>query len=287
MRILTTVQEMRSVWREAKDKKQSVGLVPTMGALHKGHASLIEAARAENDLVVMSLFVNPTQFAPTEDLAAYPRDLQGDAKVAEAAGADIIFAPAVSDMYPEGDSTWVEVSGHLTSILCGRSRPGHFRGVSTVVTKLFNIVRPDRAYFGQKDGQQAQIIRRMTVDLFMPIDIRIMPLIREDDGLALSSRNSYLSAEERRAALVLSHGLKEAEELIRGGERNKEVVLAKLKSAIEAEPLADLNYAEIYTFPELGEFDGELKGSVFIALAVKFGGARLIDNVVVEAPAAA
>ncbi len=282
MKIFTTIQDLRDDLRPARAAGNSVGLVPTMGALHEGHGSLIRAACAENDYVVVSNFVNPTQFAPTEDLDAYPRTLEADCRLADEIGARAVFAPPVAEMYPQGDPVWVEVAGHLTGILCGRSRPTHFRGVTTVVAKLFNIVGPCRAYFGQKDGQQAQVIRRMVEDLFMPVELRILPIIREADGLALSSRNVYLSPAERAAALALSRSLNEAKSLVAGGERNTQAVLKHIVGRIEAEPLAKLDYAELYSFPDLTEMGERLSGRVFIALAVKFGGARLIDNLVID-----
>ena len=282
MRICTTVTETVNILNQARAEGKSVGLVPTMGALHEGHASLIRAACAENDFVAVSIFVNPTQFAPTEDLDAYPRTFQEDCRLAEEIGAQLIFAPNIDDMYPDGACTWVEVTGPLTSILCARSRPTHFRGVTTVVTKLFNIAGPCRAYFGQKDGQQAQVIRRMAADLFMPVEVRIMPLIREADGVAMSSRNAYLSPDERRGALVLSQALKEAETMIMGGEREPLAVIDRIKAKVRTEPLAALDYAEIYNFPDLTEIEGKISGQVFVGMAVKFGGARLIDNIVVD-----
>ncbi len=283
MEIAKTVADARTKIQEARNQGWSVGLVPTMGALHAGHGSLISAAKAENDFVVVSIFVNPTQFAPTEDLDAYPRTWDADLRLAERLGADLIFAPPVPEMYPEGDCTRVEVVGPLTQILCGRSRPTHFRGVSTVVAKLFGITWPDRAYFGQKDGQQAQVIRRMTRDLFLPIDIRVMPIIRETDGLAMSSRNAYLSGDERRGALALSKALALAQKMIIGeGQRDRSALLAAIERSIREEPLARLDYAEIYTFPDLAETGPTLQGQIFIGLAVKFGGARLIDNAVIK-----
>lgn len=282
MRICTTVSETTAALNQARAEGLTVGLVPTMGALHQGHASLIRAACAENDFVAVSIFVNPTQFAPTEDFTAYPRPLQEDCRLAEEIGADLVFAPEVEEMYPDGEATWVEVAGPLTSILCGRSRPTHFRGVTTVVAKLFNIAGPCRAYFGQKDAQQAQVIRRMAADLFMPVEVRIMPIVRESDGLAISSRNAYLSPEERRGALVLSRSLAEAERLIRQGRRDPKEIIGRVTELIAAEPLAALDYAEIYNFPQMTEIDKEVSGQVFIGLAVKFGRARLIDNIVVD-----
>lgn len=281
MKLLKTVQEVRQFCHEQRKKSRSIGLVPTMGALHAGHASLIKAASQENDVVVVSVFINPTQFGPTEDLSSYPRTLDADCILAEQMGADIVFAPAAQEMYPFGEGVWVEVTGHITQILCGRSRPTHFRGVTTVVSKLFNIVMPDRAYFGQKDGQQAQVIRRMAKDLFMPIDIRIMPIIREHDGLALSSRNIYLSEDERKAALVLSLSLKNAQAMIGSGERDADKVLAAIKQEIASESLAELDYAELYSFPTLDEIKHDLDGEIFIALAVKIGTTRLIDNIII------
>jgi pantoate--beta-alanine ligase len=260
-----------------------VGLVPTMGALHAGHASLIKAARAETDFVVVSVFVNPTQFGPTEDLEAYPRSLAEDCRLAETLGADVAFAPSVEELYPHGEGVWVEITGRLTGILCGRARPTHFRGVATVVTKLFNLSGADKAYFGQKDGQQAQVITRISEDLFMPVQIRIMPIVREDDGLALSSRNAYLSPEQRRAALILARSLSAARAAIEDGETDPEAVKALLANNIAAEPLASLEYAEIYAFPSLDEPGGRLSGEVFLALAVRIGRTRLIDNIVVKA----
>ncbi|MDR1043523.1 MAG: pantoate--beta-alanine ligase [Candidatus Adiutrix sp.] len=282
MPVYQTVKEMTGALAAARRGGLSIGLVPTMGALHEGHASLIRAACAENDYVVVSVFVNPTQFAPAEDLSAYPRDLEKDRRLAEAIGARAVFAPSVEEMYPEGDSTWVEVGGRLTGLLCGRSRPTHFRGVTTVMTKFFNIIRPDRTYFGQKDGQQAQVMRRLLTDLFLPVELKILPIVREKDDLALSSRNIYLSEDERRAALVLSRSLKEARGRLENGERSRAAILDGLKNAVQSEPLAVLDYAEIYNFPDLGETGAELSGQVFIGLAVKFSRARLIDNIVVD-----
>ena len=284
MKIITTVTEMRAEVARARSGGLSVGLVPTMGALHEGHASLIRAARAENGLAVVSVFVNPTQFGPAEDLAAYPRDLEKDAALARELGTDVIFAPTPEEMYPQGVGTWVEVSGPLSRILCGRSRPTHFRGVTTVVAKLFNVVLPDRAYFGQKDGQQVQVVQRMVDDLLMPVEIRVMPIIREADGLALSSRNAYLTPDQRRAALVLSRALAEAGERLAGGGRNRALLAAHLTNLIAAEPEAEIDYVEILRFPDLTEPGDELSGKIFIALAVRFGRARLIDNRVYDVP---
>jgi pantoate--beta-alanine ligase len=282
MKVFTSIAELRADLGRARGAGHAVGLVPTMGALHEGHASLLRAACAENGYVVVSSFVNPTQFGPGEDLANYPRQPEDDCRLAEIIGASAVFAPEEQEMYPPGACTWVEVSGPLTAILCGRSRPAHFRGVATVVAKLFNIVGPCRAYFGQKDGQQAQVIRRLARDLFLPVEIRIMPLVREADGLALSSRNTYLSLEERRAARSIYQALTAAKDLIAKGERDPAAVRACLIKRIEAEPLGALDYAEIYTFPDLTETGATLRGQVFLGLAVKFGSTRLIDNLVVD-----
>ena len=284
MKVLNTVEQVRQACKEQRQNGKSIGLVPTMGALHAGHASLIKAASEENNFVVVSVFVNPTQFAPTEDLSSYPRTLEADCTLAEQMGAHAVFAPTPKEMYPFGEgATWVEVKGNITKVLCGRSRPTHFRGVTTVVSKLFNIVQPDRAYFGQKDGQQAQIINRMVEDMFIPLELRIMPIVREEDGLALSSRNVYLSGEQRKAALVLSKSLHAARHMIEAGEKDAGKVLECIKSMIGSETMAVIDYAELYSFPNLEEFTGQMQGKVFIALAVKFGNTRLIDNIVVEA----
>lgn len=282
MQVFKTIDEVRKACGEARKKGLTIGLVPTMGALHAGHASLIKAAITNNDFVIVSVFLNPTQFAPTEDLSSYPKTLKKDCELAEQMGASAVFAPQVADMYPEGSATWVKVEGHMTEVLCGRSRPTHFRGVTTVVTKLFNIVLPDKAYFGQKDGQQAQIIKRMVKDLFMPIEICVEPIVRESDGLALSSRNVYLSKEERQAALVLSRSLHIAKNLIMLGNKDKKAVLNAIQQEIKEQPLTEIDYVEIYKFPDLLEFEQELNGTVFIALAVKIGKTRLIDNLVIE-----
>lgn len=281
MLIVNTIDEIQKISIQKRKEGRSIGLVPTMGALHEGHASLIRAAHSENDFVVVSVFVNPTQFGPNEDLDKYPRTLENDCLLAEEAGADVLFAPSAQEMYPHGEGVWVEVTGSITSILCGASRPSHFRGVTTVVNKLFNIVLPDMAYFGQKDAQQAQVLRRMASDLFMPVHIRIMPIVRENDGLALSSRNVYLSPEERKAALCLSRSLEAAKTTIEDGEKNPVTIITKVKGLISKEPLANIDYAEIYSFPDLAPFQDEITRPLFIGLAVKIGATRLIDNIVI------
>ena len=282
MILCKTVAELRSEIASAKAAGKTIGLVPTMGALHEGHASLVKTANQENDVVVVSVFVNPTQFGPTEDLDSYPRTLDADCKLAEAQGADIVFAPSPKEMYPSEDMTWVEVTGDVTKVLCGRSRPIHFRGVTTVVSKLFNLAQPDRAYFGQKDAQQVQVLKRMVKDLFFNLQMRIMPIVREADGLAKSSRNTYLSAEERQAGLILSKSLKHAQELFAAGERDPQKLVAATTAMIKTEPMANIDYVEIYQMPDLNECQAPMQGENLLALAVRFGTTRLIDNIILE-----
>lgn len=282
MKLVHTVAELREEVAAAKAQGLTIGLVPTMGALHEGHASLIAAANKENDFVVVSVFVNPTQFGPNEDLDAYPRTLEADCKLAEQMGADVVFAPAPKEMYPSEDATWVEVTGNITKVLCGRTRPIHFRGVTTVVTKLFNLAQPDRAYFGQKDAQQVEVLKRMVKDLFFNIQLRIMPIVREADGLAKSSRNTYLSQAEHEAALVLGRSLKAAQKQFAEGERDAGTITAAVAAAIGKEPMAVIDYVEIYALPELQPVAKPMTGSNLLAVAVKFGTTRLIDNVVLE-----
>ena len=282
MILCKTVEELRSEIASAKAAGKTIGLVPTMGALHEGHASLVKAANQENDVVVVSVFVNPTQFGPNEDLDSYPRTLDADCKLAEAQGADIVFAPSPKEMYPSEDMTWVEVTGDVTKVLCGRSRPIHFRGVTTVVSKLFNLAQPDRAYFGQKDAQQVQVLKRMVKDLFFNLQMRIMPIVREADGLAKSSRNTYLSAEERQAGLILSKSLKHAQELFAAGERDPQKLVAATTAMIKTEPMANIDYVEIYQMPDLNECPTPMQGENLLALAVRFGTTRLIDNTILE-----
>lgn len=269
MKLCKTVAELRTEVALAKVAGRSIGLVPTMGALHEGHGSLIAAARKENELVIVSVFVNPTQFGPGEDLDAYPRTLEADCLLAEQMGADIVFAPTPKEMYPSEDMTWVEVTGDITKVLCGRSRPIHFRGVTTVVSKLFNLAQPDRAYFGQKDAQQVQVIKRMVKDLFFNVQLRIMPIVREADGLAKSSRNTYLSPEERQAGLVLSRSLRQAETLFQQGERNGAELVEIVREMIAAEPLSEIDYVEIYELPDLTPLAGEIAGPCLLAVAVR------------------
>ena len=283
MKLIKTVADLRAeiaLWKKAG---KTIGLVPTMGALHQGHASLIKAAHAENDCVVVSVFVNPTQFGPNEDLDSYPRTLEADCKLAEAMGAAIVFAPSPQEMYPSSAMTWVEVTGEVTKVLCGRSRPIHFRGVTTVVAKLFNLAQPNRAYFGQKDAQQVEVLQRMVKDMFFNLELRIMPIIREADGLAKSSRNTYLNPEERQASLVLSRSLQAAQKAFAAGERDGQKLVALVSSQIAAEPMSLIDYVEIYALPELQPITTPLTGRNLLAVAVKFGTTRLIDNLILEA----
>ncbi|MDR1778723.1 MAG: pantoate--beta-alanine ligase [Clostridiales Family XIII bacterium] len=282
MQVIKTVKDLQAAVAAYKKDGVSIGLVPTMGALHEGHGSLISAARKENDAVIVSVFVNPTQFGPTEDLDAYPRTLDADCEMAQALGADIVFAPSAREMYPSDDDTWVEVTGSITAVLCGRSRPTHFRGVTTVVSKLFLLAQPDRAYFGQKDAQQAEVLKRMVKDLFFPLELVVLPIVREADGLAKSSRNVYLSAEERKAALVLSRSLAGAAARFDAGERSGAALAQEVREQIEAEPLATIDYVEYYALPGLTEAAEPLTGDTLLAVAVRFGTTRLIDNVILE-----
>lgn len=280
MLLIRTVEEMKGIARTWHAEGKSIALVPSMGSLHAGHESLMEAARRTCDKVVVSVFVNPIQFGPDEDYDSYPRDIERDARICESKGVDAVFHPAVEEMYPEGYSTYVEVEG-LTERLCGAVRPGHFRGVCTVVTKLFNIIDPDRAFFGQKDAQQLAVIKRMVADLNMDVRIIGCPIVREEDGLAKSSRNSYLSREEREAALILSRSLAAARESIEQGERDVSVLESLIRTTLEAEPLASVDYIEIVDGLALQPI-ARLGESALIALAVYIGSTRLIDNLVFE-----
>lgn len=277
------ISELKEFVHQCKKEGKTIGLVTTMGALHEGHASLIKAAHAENDVTITTVFVNPTQFGPNEDYAKYPRTLEHDMKIAEAAGADLLFAPTPEEMYPHKDPTWVEVCGPITKVLCGRTRPIHFRGVATVCTKFFNLTECDRAYYGLKDAQQTQVLQRMVEDLFMNVTLRIMPIVREADGLAKSSRNVYLSPEEHKAALVLFRSLKHAKEAFDKGERSKEKLISQVTDEIKEEPMSDIDYVEMYGMPGLTEIKDTVTGKALLAVAVKFGKTRLIDNVVLEA----
>ncbi|MGQ9755652.1 MAG: pantoate--beta-alanine ligase [Desulfotomaculales bacterium] len=283
MRVCHTVQEVRDFVRAAR-AEGLVGLVPTMGYFHDGHLALMHRARSECRTVVVSIYVNPLQFGPREDFRSYPRNPERDLRLAEGAGVDMVFMPDDGEMYPPGYATYVDVEG-LTDKLCGRSRPGHFRGVATVVTKLFNIVCPDRAYFGEKDFQQALVIRRLAADLNLDLEIITVPTVREPDGLAMSSRNVYLSPAERQAATVLYRSLVKTRDAILAGERDPGRARRILAATIAAEPLAELDYAEVYGLPWLAELD-RLEGEVLLAVAARVGRARLIDNLVVKVPPA-
>ena len=276
MQAVSTIAEVREQVRQWRREGLTIGLVPTMGYLHEGHKSLIVRAAAENDRVVVSDFVNPTQFGPTEDLESYPRDFDRDCRLCEEAGAALVFHPEPSEMYAPNACTYVNMD-ELTHELCGLTRPIHFRGVCTVVSKLFNIVTPDRAYFGQKDAQQLAVIRRMVRDLNMNVQVVGCPIVREEDGLAKSSRNTYLSAEERTAALVLSRAVAEGQRLMEAGERSTATVLDAMKQLIEAEPLARIDYVEMVSWDGIKPVE-TVDGPVLVAMAVYIGKTRLIDN---------
>jgi len=281
MEQIATIAEMRVHIKEARRQRKRIGIVPTMGFLHEGHLSLVKAAREKCDLIVMSIFVNPLQFGPNEDFERYPRNIERDREMAASAGVDLLFTPDVSEMYPQPILTNISVA-NVTAPLCGASRPGHFDGVATVVTKLFQIVQPDYAFFGQKDAQQVAVITQMVNDLSMPVEIVPCPIIREADGLAMSSRNVYLSEEERKQALVLSQSLKRAEAWLDEGVALAEIK-ARLIQSITEMPLAAIDYVEILRFPNLEPVEQEVAGqAIIMALAVKFGKTRLIDNVITE-----
>lgn len=279
--IIETIQELRKVLNGHRAAGKSIGLVPTMGFLHEGHLSLIRQARAENDVVVVSDFVNPTQFAPNEDFDSYPRDIARDEELAMGAGADIIFHPSVAEMYPNGSSTFVEVEGGITKVLCGASRPSHFRGVTTVVAMLFNIVKADRAYFGQKDAQQAAVLIKMVRDMHMDIELIVCPIVREEDGLAMSSRNTYLIGEQREQAVVLNQALKLGKVAFENGESSVDKLIEVITNKINEMPLADIDYVSVYDFPTL-EVINNVDKMALAAVAVRFGKTRLIDNVILE-----
>ena len=279
MKIVGTVKEVREQVKEWKKQGLSVGFVPTMGYLHEGHKSLMDAARKGNDKVVVSIFVNPMQFGPTEDLATYPRDLDHDAALCESAGVDLIFHPEAEEMYEKDFCSFVDMTG-LTEGLCGKTRPIHFRGGCTVVNKLFNIVTPDHAYFGQKDGQQLAVIKRMVRDLNMDIEIVGCPIVREEDGLAKSSRNTYLSPEERKAALILSKTVALGKELAKT-EKDANKVVEAMKKNIETEPLAKIDYVEAVDALSMAPVE-KLEGTCMLAMAVYIGKTRLIDNTLIN-----
>lgn len=279
MQIVKTIKEVREIVTDWKKQGLSIGFVPTMGYLHEGHQSLIRRS-AENDKTVVSIFVNPIQFGPNEDFASYPRDLKRDTKKCEEAGADLIFAPEDSEMYAGDFSTFVDMTGP-TDELCGLKRPGHFKGVCTVVSKLFNIVTPDRAYFGQKDAQQLAVIKRMVRDLSIGIEIVGCPIIRESDGLAKSSRNTYLSEDERKAAVIISKALSNGQKMIENGENSAKALIEKITAEIQSEPLAKIDYIKAVDADSIQPIE-QLNGSVLVAAAVYIGKTRLIDNFIFE-----
>ncbi|MGZ4032557.1 MAG: pantoate--beta-alanine ligase [Tumebacillaceae bacterium] len=279
MIIFHTIAEIREFVRQKRSEGLTVGFVPTMGYLHDGHLSLLRAAKEQCDIAVMSIFVNPLQFGPNEDFAKYPRDLARDSELAKSAGLDALFAPSVEEMYPHGRSLTTVSVEEVTTGLCGASRPGHFTGVSTVVTKLFNIVQPDKAFFGLKDAQQVVVLQTTVNDLNIPVEIVPCPILREADGLAMSSRNVFLSAEEREQALVLNRSLQAAQELVAEGERNAQLIEKVVRELIEEQPLANIDYVQIVSMRHLEPLQS-LEETALLALAVRFGTTRLIDNTV-------
>ncbi|SHI81512.1 pantothenate synthetase [Dethiosulfatibacter aminovorans DSM 17477] len=280
MIVTKSIEEVRSFVNEKKKEGLSVGFVPTMGYLHEGHASLLKESKKENDITILSIYVNPTQFGPNEDLSSYPRDMERDCKIAEEEGVDLVFTPTDDVLYPGNYKTYVYVEG-LTNTLCGRSRPTHFRGVTTIVTKLFNIVAPHNAYFGQKDAQQYFVLNRMATDLNMDICLKSCPIIREEDGLAKSSRNVYLNEKERQQATILNKSLNEAVNKVKEGERSSLEIVEGIRSTINSMDLANIDYVEIVDTETMQQID-EIKNKVLIAIAVKFGNTRLIDNRILE-----
>lgn len=280
MRVVSTISEVREAVKQWRKEGLAVGYVPTMGYLHEGHGSLIVKAREDNDRVVVSIFVNPMQFGPTEDLASYPRDLEKDSAFCESLGADLIFHPEPEEMYTDGFCSYVDMSV-LTQELCGLSRPVHFRGVCTVLTKFFNIIQPDRAYFGQKDAQQLAIVKHMVSDLNMNLEIIGCPIVREEDGLAKSSRNTYLSPEERKAALILSKTIFMGQKMVQDGETDAVRLTDAMKANIETEPLAKIDYVKAVDGLTMQQIK-TIKAPALVAMAVYIGKTRLIDNFIVE-----
>jgi len=280
IKIIKTITEMKEVIKKYKKMNLSIALVPTMGYLHKGHLSLIEKAKENNDVVVVSIFVNPTQFGENEDYGVYPRNLERDSCLSEEAGADYVFKPSVEEIYPKGYNTYVKVE-KITDKLCGASRPGHFRGVTTIVNKLFNIIEPNRAYFGLKDAQQVLVIMKMVEDLNLSTEIIPCPIIREKDGLAMSSRNVNLTKNERQIALVLSKSLFEAKDKVKAGERDLDKIVSNIKANIHNEPEITIDYVEAVNMLNLERIK-LLEGKVLIAIAVKIAKVRLIDNIILE-----
>lgn len=282
MKIFRTVADMQSYAAEVKKEGKVIGLVPTMGALHEGHLTLMRTAKAKCDFVVASVFVNPTQFGPNEDYDAYPRRFEEDCKKLESVGVDAVFHPEPSEMYPEGYCTYVTVEGDITHKLCGAQRPIHFRGVATVVTKLMNITRADEAFFGQKDAQQVVVVRRFVSDLNLPVYINMVPIVREESGLARSSRNAYLSPAEKEAALVLSRSLRKAKAAYDAGEKNVDALKKIVTAEIQNEPMASIDYVDLFSFPALLPIE-TIDQESLLAIAVRIGKTRLIDNVILDA----
>ncbi len=280
MKLIDGISRMATLVKMLKKEGKSIGFVPTMGYLHEGHMSLVKAAKKHTDVVIMSIFVNPIQFGPKEDFKKYPRDIKRDEALAAETGVDIIFCPTAEEMYPEGFTTYVNVEG-LSSVLCGASRIGHFMGVATVVAKLFNIIKPDVAYFGQKDAQQVIAIKQMVCDLNMDIEIKTIPTVRESDGLAMSSRNIYLSEPQRRQALVLKQSLDRAINLVSAGERSSENIIKEMRSLILRMPMVEIDYVSIVDTKNLKDIS-DISDEVLIALAVFVGKTRLIDNIIVK-----
>ncbi|HBG27590.1 MAG: pantoate--beta-alanine ligase [Planctomycetes bacterium GWF2_41_51] len=280
MQIAKTIEDIKMIISEAGSFGKKIGFVPTMGALHAGHISLIKKAKQQTEFVVVSIFVNPTQFGPNEDIDKYPRPFEADLEICKHNGADAVFAPSAQEMYPQKNLTWINVE-KLSESLCGKTRPNHFRGVATVCAKLFNIVQPDVAYFGQKDAQQVIVIKRMIADLNLPLRIVVCPTVRESDGLAMSSRNKYLNAEQRKDAPLLYAALQEAEIFIKAGERKSDFLKEQIKKILNISSQIAIDYISIVNADTLDEID-EVKGKVLIALAVKLGPARLIDNILLD-----
>jgi len=278
MKIFNTINELRYELSEQRANGKKIGFVPTMGFLHEGHASLLKAARKDNDIVVLSIFVNPTQFGPNEDFSSYPRDFERDEKVAQNAGVDYIFYPNVEEMYPSKIKSKLQVINGV-NVLCGEKRPGHFDGVALVVTKLFNIVQPHNVYFGLKDAQQVAVIEGLIEDYNIPVTLNKVPIVREEDGLAKSSRNVYLSEQERAEAPTIFKSLQHAKALIDAGERNSIKIEEEIKAMLQDQTSGEVDYVNVYSYPELTEIT-EIKGTIIIAIALKFAKARLIDNII-------
>lgn len=280
MKVITTIKDMQQEMKKEKQLGRSIGFVPTMGYLHEGHATLLGAARTENEVVALSIFVNPTQFGPNEDFDTYPRDFERDERVAKEANVDYLFYPSVEEMYKSSRSVAITVTDRV-DVLCGQKRPGHFDGVATVLTKLFHIVTPDRAYFGKKDAQQVAVVDGLIEDFNFPVELRAVDTVREADGLAKSSRNVYLTDKEREEAPVLFKSLQSALQLLESGEKHVEIIKQTIRKEIEQYTSGKVDYIEVYTYPELKTIK-QAAGKIIIALAVQFSKARLIDNVIVD-----